>query len=446
MSELHTADRGAEPHTTETLPTPDARARDRHAEPEEPEEPEEPQESGEPEEPTEPVEPTEQEWPVEPGEPEAPGFLDTAESADPFGAPGEPEPSHDRGGPDVLTDSAEERNEAEPQDTAPEAADDGPPPERAPLWDGYAKLRDAVLGPREPAESPVDLYATVDRPAFNAVEMKEYGVRLFEYGTPLDRSDGRSVPLFDGPPTRAQTMQGGLGDCGVIATMGAVAGHLPETISNCVKENADGTYEVTFHQIKKTAPGDWTPYEPTGSFTVLTVTPDLVVPYNDTDRPAYAQVSGGAAWPAILEKAFAGVDQTWEEGSLGQASGYERLNLGTRVDNRAMMLAQLTGRPAYTEDVPSQFDMDGVSPDRQLLAAFRDKLDANCPILIGAKDVKSTEKPLDHDLVAAHVYEVTGVDDRGRIHLRNPQNMNHPDPLTARQFRDSFAGRYTTIG
>ncbi|MFJ8162354.1 C2 family cysteine protease [Streptomyces sp. NPDC096136] len=454
-------------------------------EPEEPAEPAEPKESWEPEEPAEPAEPKES-WEQgepdqpagpaepeefqEPGEPEEfqrfaelsdseepadPGESgelenlrnpDSVEPADRSGASGEPEQPHARGASDVLADAAEERSGDEQQDTVSGAADDGPPPEGAPLGDIYSKLRDAVLTPREPAEGSLDLYATVDRPAYNAVEIPEYGVRLYQYGTPLDRSDGGRIPLFDGPPAREQTMQGSLGDCGVIATMGAVAGHLPEAISNAVKENADGTYEVTFHQVKKTAPGDWTPYEPTGSLTVLTVTPDLVVKYDDTQRPAYAKVQGGAAWPAILEKAFAGVDQTWEEGKLGDASGYQRLNLGTKADNRAVMLAQLTGRPAYTEDVPSQYDMNGVSPDRQLLAAFREKLDANCPILMGTKDVKSTEEPLGHDLVAAHVYEVTGVDDRGRIHLRNPHNKNQPEPLTARQFRDISAGRYTTIG
>ncbi|KIF05837.1 hypothetical protein PL81_10915 [Streptomyces sp. RSD-27] len=346
----------------------------------------------------------------------------------------------------MPADSTKERNGDERQHPVAEAADDGPPHERAPLGDIYSKLRDSVLAPREPTEGSVDLYATVDRPAYNAVEIPEYGVRLYQYGTPLDRADGGRIPLFNGPPAREQTTQGALGDCGVIATMGAVAGHLPEAITKAVKENGDGTYEVTLHQIKKTAPGDWTPYEPTGSLAVLTVTPDLVVRYDNAEVPAYAKVSGGAAWPAILEKAFAGVDQTWEEGSLGQASGYERLNLGTRADNRAMMLAQLTGRPAYTEDVPSQFDMNGVSPDRQLLAAFREKLDANCPILAGTKGVKGTAKPLDHDLVAAHVYEVTDVDERGRIHLHNPLDMAQSDPLTARQFMNNFSNRYTTIG
>ncbi|MCX5199167.1 C2 family cysteine protease [Streptomyces sp. NBC_00249] len=393
------------------------------------------------------------EWPDEPQES---GGLDTEEYADQSGVPEDPEERHTPGAfveaspgavLETLTDSAEDENRDETRNEAPDAAEDGHAAERASIRDTYSKVRDAVLGPREPAEGSVDAYALVDRPAFNAMDLPEYGVRLFQYGTPLDRPDGRRVPLFDGPPRREQTEQGALGDCGVIATMGAVAGHLPEAISKCIKENGDGTYEVTFHQVKKDFNGDWTPFEPTGAVTVLTVAPDLVVPYNKTDTPAYAQLAGGVAWSAILEKAFAGVDQTWEEGRLKRTSGYQRLDLGTGPRHRAEMLTQLTGRPAYTEDFPTEFDRNGMSANRQLLGSFREKLEAGCPILIATRKNEKSKPPLPDDLVEGHVYEVTRVDGQGKIYLRNPHNLNHPEePLTADQLRDSFAHRFTTMG
>ncbi|MET9324878.1 C2 family cysteine protease [Streptomyces sp. NPDC003038] len=393
-----------------------------------PEGPEEPQEFEEDWE-TDPRAPTDQadgtEAPEEPQEPDSPGTS----------TGNRPEP---------LDDAADA--ETWERTSGADSAGGGPAPEGAPLRDVFSKVRDSLTGPHAPAEGAGDRHATVDRPTFNAMEIPEENVCLYQYGTPLDRSDGGRVPLFDGPPTREQTAQGKLGDCGVIASMGAVAGHLPEAISNCVKENDDGTYEVTLHQVSKNRPGDLAPYEPTGVVTVLTVTPELVVPSLDPKTPAYAQVgTGGAAWSVILEKAFAGVDQTWEEGKAGQTSGYERLNLGTRVEHRAEMLAQLTGRPAYCDDVPSGYDMNGVNPNRQLLASFREKLEAGCPILIGSRGPEENKPRIRSDLVEEHVYEVVEVDDRGNIRLRNPYNRDHPEAFTAAEFRANFANRYSTL-
>jgi hypothetical protein len=71
-----------------------------------------------------------------------------------------------------------------------------------------------------------------------------------DYGPPPDRPDGTPIPCFDGPPTREQTVQGQLGDCGVIATIGAIAGHRPEAIRDCVRPNDDGSYEVRLHETR----------------------------------------------------------------------------------------------------------------------------------------------------------------------------------------------------
>ncbi|MFG2643765.1 C2 family cysteine protease [Streptomyces sp. NPDC048370] len=416
MSELGTAERGTETKAPETPPLPDAAF-------EAPDAGEEPVEPGEPDEPGEPEGPGEPERPADPEEPDAP------EEPEAQGEPAEPEA------------------DADPADNGRDTAEAGPEPERAFLGDVFSKLRDTVAGLREPADGPVDRYTTVDRPDFNAMEIPEVGVTLFEYGTPLDRPDGQRAPLFDGELRREQTEQGRLGDCGVIATMGAVASHLPEAISECVKENEDGTYEVTLHQVTKSYSADWTRCEPNGAVTVLTVTPELVVQYDRPDKPAYARAGAeDVAWPAVLEKAFAGVDQTWEGDRPGQASGYERLDLGTRAGHRAEMLTQLTGRPAYTDDIPTGFDMNGVSPERQLLTMFREKLDAGCPILIGTRKIEKDERPLPNNLVDGHVYEVTRVDDRGLIHLHNPHNINDPKPLTAKELRANFSGQFTTMG
>ncbi|MFC8276888.1 hypothetical protein ACFUJR_31055 [Streptomyces sp. NPDC057271] len=103
MSELHTAGRGVEANPWH------ADAIEAGAEHAEPEEPREPEELGEPENREAPQEPE---------------------------APEEPEGDPDGDG-------------------------DGPDPGRAFLGDVFSKLRDTIAGPREPAEGPVDRYATV---------------------------------------------------------------------------------------------------------------------------------------------------------------------------------------------------------------------------------------------------------------------------------------------
>ncbi|MFF3018720.1 C2 family cysteine protease [Streptomyces sp. NPDC057939] len=317
--------------------------------------------------------------------------------------------------------------------------------EEGPEGGVFGRWRDALsLGDRA-NDTAVDKHATVDRPDFPEETRKG----KYEYGTPLDGPDGKRTPLFDGPPRREQAQQGSLGDCGIISAMGAVAGHRPESISERIRENGDGTYEVTLHQTKRSRYGDWSHFEPTGAMAVLTVTPDLPVLAASPDRPAYAKSGvGDAAWVPILEKAIAGVDATWgDEHFKSSAEGYSRLDRGSFPNHRAELLTQLTGEPAYTDDFPTQYDMDGRSPDRQLIDTLRGKLAEGCPVLVGTVNLKlEDERDLPKGLIDGHAYEVTEVDGRGQIHLRNPHNKSHPDPLTLDEFRENIKNRYTTIG
>jgi hypothetical protein len=173
------------------------------------------------------------------------------------------------------------------------------------------------------------------------------------YGTPLDRPDGTRTPVFNGEPTREQTQQGDLGDCGMVATLGAVAGHRPEAITRCVRETGDGNYEVRLHEAHYSP--DAHRWEPTGQQLTLTVTPDLPVEDSTPGKPAFADsASTGVAWPAVLEKAVAGIDQTWgsrrhadweqrwqttresqEHPEVPLPEGYVRLNKGSTPGDRA---------------------------------------------------------------------------------------------------------------
>ncbi|WP_433178152.1 hypothetical protein [Actinoallomurus sp. CA-150999] len=309
----------------------------------------------------------------------------------------------------------------------------------------------------EQSDQRTELVGVVDRPDFQD-PLENPRLVPDRYGTPLERSDGARTPLFDGEPMREQTKQGDLGDCGIIATLGAVAGHRPEAIRDCVRETDDGNYEVRLHEAKYSS--SRMRYEPTGRPVTLTVTPDLPVHADDPGKPAFADsTSTGAAWAPVLEKAVAGTDQTWNDerrqkwsdrwdvqGNGGDApTGYVRLNQGSNPSDRAELLTQLTGKPAKSWEFPTGYDHNGRGPDRQLLEDFRKQLGDSKPILVGTRDLRAGEKRLPHKLHHCHAYEVTSVDGGGRIHLRNPWNAQHPQVMTVKEFKDSMRARYTTL-
>ncbi|MEU6948505.1 C2 family cysteine protease [Streptomyces sp. NPDC046316] len=378
-------------------------------------------------------------------EPEEPGAADPEKddeerTSDLGDEPAEPGVPPEPGAGDALTDRAGPE--------APGAATAEPlAPEGAPLLgDFLGRVRDAVSSRRGPSDQPADRYAMVDRPDFDEMAWPEEGVTLARYGNPLDRPDGQRIPLFDGTPAREQTKQGALNDCGIVSTMGAVAGHRPSAISECVREVGDGNYEVTLHQTKSTFDGDWRHYAPTGAVTVLTVTPELPVSTMSPEKPLYAKSGeGDVAWPSVLEKAIAGVDQTWDDERNKPDEGYLRLDRGSFPNHRAELLTQLTGEPAYTEDFPTGYDLQGRSQDRQLLDTFRAKLSDGCPVLVGTVSLEPGQERLPKKLIEGHAYELTKVDDRGLLHLRNPHNARPPEPLTAGEFRNYIKNRYTTL-
>jgi len=313
-----------------------------------------------------------------------------------------------------------------------------------------------VLRRIDRTDDPVELIDRIDRPDYK--DPRERPERVPDrYGTPLDRPDGTRTPLFNGEPVREQTKQGRLNDCGIIAVLGAVAGHRPEAIRDCVRETDDGNYEVRLHETRFSSAK--MRYEPTGRSIVLMVTPELPVFDSAPDRPAFADsVTTKAAWAPVLEKAIAGLDRTWDDerramekrlweatGNSGDPpNGYVRLNQGSRPRDRAELLAQLTGLPAEGVEFP-EHDSQGRTPDEQLLADFRRRLDDRKPILVGTRDRRADESFLPFRLIDGHAYEVTKVDERGMIHLRNPWNNTHPPLLTIGQFKAYFKPRYITL-
>jgi hypothetical protein len=321
---------------------------------------------------------------------------------------------------------------------------------------------DTPEGPQAPeapdeADAPETIHEVVDRPAVE--HLYDAPISPARYADLINAGD-QPIPLFDGPPSRDQTEQGELSDCGVIATLGAVAGHRPEAISDAIQQNDDGTYTVRLHEAKTDSDGFT---RPTGRQVELTVTPDLLEREDASGVPVLARLNG-SAWCALMEKAMAGVDQTWEEERKAEweeewkseaeaegydgptPTGYERLNRGSTAGERAEMLTQLTGQESAVYPFPT-----GPDGYYQMLDHFAVQLADGKPVLTDTRelDLDKGEMELPKDLVDGHVYEVVAVQD-DMVYLRNPWNEQDPKPLTRDEFMDAFQprngrGAYTTL-
>jgi hypothetical protein len=299
-------------------------------------------------------------------------------------------------------------------------------------------------------------HGVVDRPA---VRDPFDGNSPDRYADLLTRPDGFRMPCFDGPPRREQTSQGRLRDCGVIAVLGAVAGHRPDDIASRVRAGPDGNYQVALSEARRTRTGA----VPTGRSVELTVTGDLPARSDRPDVPAAAGTESGAAWGPLLEKALAGVDHTWtpersqnwrddwasmcakdeadnvKNPRSGLApDGYVRLNQGSEAWDRAEMLTQLTGARAEVREFPAGRDEWSIN------RIIRAQLAAGKPVLVDSRDRSRGERALPHNLEPEHVYEVTGVE-KGKIVLRNPWDYKHPEPMETEEFARNIRPWYTTL-
>ncbi|WP_026120452.1 C2 family cysteine protease [Nocardiopsis potens] len=188
--------------------------------------------------------------------------------------------------------------------------------------------------------------------------------------------------------------QGALGDCWWLAGMGAIADQNPQIIKDMIKENANGTYTVTF-----------------GDGEQVTVTPDLVV--NSNNSPAFSSPQGGVMWPAILEKAYAE-----KEGSFGEIEG------GWPGDAMETITGDDSG------EVP------GMLQTEEFLSAMLDEGVAIGATTPGDKKDSYYELESGDSLVGNHAYVVKEIKD-GKVTLYNPWGRQHAT-LTMEEFREKL--------
>jgi hypothetical protein len=127
----------------------------------------------------------------------------------------------------------------------------------------------------------------------------------------LARDQSNPVPIFDSSPNRDQAVQGRVGDCGIVATLGAVAEHRPEAIKEAIKQVGDGAYEITLHEITEAGPADPVA-RPTGEVKTYRVNDELPVRTDHPSRPPAGMQAESCGWPALTEKVIAAEDQTWD--------------------------------------------------------------------------------------------------------------------------------------
>jgi hypothetical protein len=357
-------------------------------------------------------------------------------------------------------DAQFKRPVAKPDGYLPDDTGGTAPPPLALADRGYWLHRDQAEAPRRPEPVESDhadaLRTVVERPDFDVPDDELSPDR---YGDPLTRPDGTRIPCLDGPPRREDTRQGWAGDCGIIAALGAVAGHRPEDITRRIQPLEDGSYQVTLSEARQN--GGIT--EPTGRDIELRITPELPVRDDDPETPACAKIQDGTSWCAVMEKAFAGVDQAWtperraswqddwagmcaqdqagnvENPRSGPApTGYARLHEGTTAWERAEALTQLTGQPAVVREFPQGRD------EWTINRILRAQLTDNKPVLVSSRQKSHERETLPYKLEPEHVYEVTSVKE-GRILLRNPWNRKDPEPMETDEFARNMSRYYSTL-
>jgi hypothetical protein len=218
--------------------------------------------------------------------------------------------------------------------------------------------------------------------------------------------------------------QGELGDCYLLSAMAAIAAVNPAAISRLIKDNGDGTYDITLYVRAHF----WSALSPT---VVKGVTPTF--PATETGQAAYAQPghrsrNGPEIWPMLIEKAYATLQ-----------GGYDEIIGGFGAD----AMEAVTGKESKSYSVSS-------FTDQQMMQILKLNLDAKYAITAGSdwsfvasfvpgmtyEDAGAWKK---HNIVASHEYAVKSVNVGAMtLDLKNPWGANDLDNLPCTVFRKYF--------
>jgi hypothetical protein len=214
--------------------------------------------------------------------------------------------------------------------------------------------------------------------------------------------------------------QGMIGDCWLIASLGAVAQANPDLVERNVRANPNGTYTVTLYDD--------------GEAVEVTVTPDLPAVDGDplfVDNPGSSDAGEDTyeLWPHLVEKAAAQYygDYTDLEG-----------------DWPSKALELLSGRDTSTYE-SDWFGWD--DPDPPSAGDLADLMDSGGAVLVSTAHENRTSLYDDGTLVQGHAYYVQSVDEEaGTVTIVNPWGLESHPPITMDHddFEESFI-RYDTV-
>jgi hypothetical protein len=238
-------------------------------------------------------------------------------------------------------------------------------------------------------------------------DYKEFKGTAFARG----KGDAQSVAAND-------VEQNYLGDCYLIAAMGAVARAQPGAIKDLIKDNKDGTYDVSL----------WVPKSKWSQTRVkTTVTVDSQFPATAAGAPAYAgkgdtTKKGPELWPMLLEKAYA-----IYMGSYGAIEG------GYSGDSMEM----LTNKESQGYDSPDLGDDELMD---LIAGALKNKQSITAEVTDEADwsdaDKKEAEK---YGIIGNHAYAPSKASKKAKtIDLQNPWGINHITGLPVKVFKKFF--------
>jgi len=215
--------------------------------------------------------------------------------------------------------------------------------------------------------------------------------------------------LFVNNPTYTDMNQGGVGDCYLIAALGAIAKSSPAAIENIFIDNGDDTWTVRLY-VGTTA--DY-----------LTV--DRLLPALPDGSPAYHAVGGGRfsnpaneLWLALAEKAYAQWNETGRTGRSNPENSYASISSGWMDTVSNQVLGNAATTYWWLPDSHKQYLIAGIRENKAVTYA--------------------TKKAPGNGLAGPHAYVVTGYDSTNdTFQLYNPWGDTHPGPLTYSQLRNS---------
>jgi hypothetical protein len=223
-------------------------------------------------------------------------------------------------------------------------------------------------------------------------------------GTPKNSKVRYTGPLFINEPSPLDVAQGNIGDCYLPSAVAAVANVRPEAIKNMMKQNADGTYTVTFKERS------WS-----GNVKDVPITIDGDLYVRSWGGPVYGATTGSneatemEMWWPLLEKAYAQYKGSYDAIGNGGSAG-------------TVMSAMLGLQTSYV----SLGSKSQTTQDRAW-NAIKSQIDNKLPAALGTGDEEDRYR--NTGIYGDHSYSVLGYkEENGKryVKIRNPWGESEP--------------------